>query len=145
MINPHIYSAIFSSPLGPVGLIMQEDKLTTLELLDNSAPLKKPRDTYSQEIAEQLAAYFKNPQQPFRLDLTLTGTPFQKKVWQAVQNIGPGKTKTYGQLAKELASAPRAIGQACKSNPIVIIVPCHRVVAANDVGGYAGARDGIMR
>jgi methylated-DNA-[protein]-cysteine S-methyltransferase len=74
--------------------------------------------------------------------LALTGTSFQQKVWQAIQKIAPGKTKTYGQLAKQLASAPRAIGQACKSNPIVIIVPCHRVVAANDIGGYAGARDG---
>ncbi len=74
----------------------------------------------------------------------LKGTAFQKRVWQALCNIPPGTTKTYGELAKELHTSPRAIGNACRKNPLPIIIPCHRVVAKNSLGGYAGARTGEL-
>ena len=70
------------------------------------------------------------------------GTPYQKKVWLALQQIPPGETKTYGDLANEINSNPRAIGNACRENPLPIIIPCHRIVAKNGIGGYAGKVDG---
>lgn len=74
--------------------------------------------------------------------IRLHGTPFQERVWAALTEIPYGQTRSYGQLARALGSAPRAVGQACKANPIAILVPCHRVLAAAGLGGYAGARNG---
>jgi methylated-DNA-[protein]-cysteine S-methyltransferase len=74
--------------------------------------------------------------------LKLAGTPFQQKVWTALRQIPPGITRTYGELARQLGTAPRAIGSACRSNPILLFVPCHRVVAATGAGGFAGETAG---
>ncbi len=71
------------------------------------------------------------------------GTAFQQKVWQALGDIAHGSTKSYGELAKDLGTAPRALGGACGRNPIPIIIPCHRVLAGDrKLGGYSGL-DGI--
>lgn len=66
------------------------------------------------------------------------GTSFQRKVWTAMQAIAPGHVRSYGELARELGSAAQAVGNACGANPIPILIPCHRVVAANGLGGYSG-------
>jgi methylated-DNA-[protein]-cysteine S-methyltransferase len=66
-------------------------------------------------------------------------TPFQQRVWQALRAIAAGSVVSYGEIARSLATAPRAVGGACRSNRIVLIVPCHRVVARHGIGGYAGA------
>ena len=75
-----------------------------------------------------------------RYRLLLRGTPFQERVWKALRRIPRGKVLTYAQMARRVGSpgAARAVGQACKANPIAILVPCHRVVAAGELGGYAG-------
>ncbi len=65
-------------------------------------------------------------------------TPFQAKLRQALLNIPTGETRTYGELAKQLNSSPRAIGQSLGANPLPILVPCHRVVAVNGLGGFSG-------
>jgi methylated-DNA-[protein]-cysteine S-methyltransferase len=70
------------------------------------------------------------------------GTPFQCRVWQALRDIPPGTTRTYGELARDLGTSPRAIGGACRANPCLIAVPCHRVVARDGLGGFAGERGG---
>ena len=75
------------------------------------------------------------------------GTPFQCEVWRSCRTIAPGETRTYGWIARELGLRPihcRAIGNALRSNPLPIAVPCHRVVAASGLGGYAGARTGAL-
>ena len=76
------------------------------------------------------------------LPSNLVGTDFQKRVWAELLKIPPGKTVTYGDLAKKLNSHPRAIGQACKANPLPITIPCHRVVGKNNLGGYFGHTQG---
>ena len=70
------------------------------------------------------------------------GTSFQRRVWAALLEIPPGRTVTYGGLAARLGSSPRAVGGACRANPVPILIPCHRVVAADGAGGYSGARAG---
>lgn len=92
------------------------------------------------QAAALLKDYFKTGTADFSdLKLDPSGTPFQKKVWRAMQKIKPGKTQTYGQLADKLGSGPRAIGGACAANPIPIIVPCHRILGAGKkIGNYSG-------
>ena len=90
-----------------------------------------------------LGAYFRGERpDPSVIPLALDGTPFQRRVWEALCAIPYGATRTYGELAKHLGTSPRAIGCAVGRNPISIIVPCHRVLGANDTfTGYAGGLD----
>jgi methylated-DNA-[protein]-cysteine S-methyltransferase len=90
------------------------------------------------EARDQLIAYFDGSLRTFDLPFRPAGTLFQNKVWAAMQNIPYGETRTYGQVAKKLRSAARAVGTACCANPIPIIIPCHRIVAASGLGGYSG-------
>lgn len=89
-------------------------------------------------IAEQLEAYQQNPHHHFQLPLKPLGTLYQQQVWKALLVIPVGRTMTYGELATKLQSSPRAIGQACKKNPLTLFIPCHRVVGKNNPGGYMG-------
>jgi len=90
----------------------------------------------------QLYSYFDGELTAFDLPLAPGGTMFQQRVWQALRGIPYGQTRSYAELAASLRSAPRAVGQANAANPIPIIIPCHRVVAANGLGGYSGG-DGL--
>lgn len=96
-------------------------------------------------LEQPIRAYFTDPTRPIALPVRLGGTPHQRGVWQAIAAIGPGATRTYGDLARELGSAARAVGGACRANPCPLVVPCHRVVARDGLGGFAGDRDGRLR
>lgn len=90
--------------------------------------------------ADQLAAYFAGRRRAFDLPLAPSGTAFQQKVWRRMAKIPYGQIITYGELARAVGSAPRAIGGACGRNPIAIILPCHRVVGGTGaLTGYSGA------
>jgi methylated-DNA-[protein]-cysteine S-methyltransferase len=89
--------------------------------------------------ASLLQAYFDGAAAAFDLPLAPPGTAFQQRVWQALRAIPPGATASYGAVARACDSAPRAVGQAVGANPIPILIPCHRVVAAAGPGGYSGA------
>ncbi len=89
--------------------------------------------------ASALQAYFDGQPAAFDLPLAPPGTAFQQRVWQALLAIPPGTTASYGAVARACGSAPRAVGQAVGANPIAILIPCHRVVAAAGPGGYSGA------
>jgi len=92
------------------------------------------------ETATQLEEYFARERTAFDLPMVLEGTTFQKQVWSELSNIGYGTTISYGELARRVGrpKGPRAVGQANGKNPIPLIVPCHRVVASNGLGGYGG-------
>ncbi|MHA1572332.1 MAG: methylated-DNA--[protein]-cysteine S-methyltransferase [Alphaproteobacteria bacterium] len=89
---------------------------------------------------DRLADYFNGDLVEFDLNVRYTvGTPFQQRVWNLMRAIPYGATRCYGDLARDLGSAARAIGMACGANPIPILVPCHRIVAANGgLGGFSG-------
>ncbi len=100
-----------------------------------------PDDPLLLDAADQLRAYFAGEAVAFELPLDLQGTPFQRRVWQALQTIAPGRTRTYGEIAAALgaASAVRAVGGAVGRNPVSVIVPCHRVIGRDGtLTGYAG-------
>lgn len=91
------------------------------------------------EAARQLQAYFDGRLSRFDLPLAPAGSPFEKRVWAAMQQIPYGETRCYGDLATDIGSAPRAVGRACGHNPIPIVIPCHRVLAKTGLGGYSGS------
>ena len=95
-----------------------------------------------QRVVEQIMAYCQSPQRMFDLPLELEGTEFQQGVWRALLTIPPGQVKTYGELARELKTSPRAVGNACRQNPVPLIIPCHRVVAKQGIGGFGGVTQG---
>lgn len=102
----------------------------------------EPADELLRQALEQIESYIKDPVYPFDLPLVLRGTSFQQRVWQALREIPAGQVKTYGQLAAELSSSAQAVGNACRNNPIPLIIPCHRVVSASGIGGFSGQTEG---
>ncbi|MEM8870643.1 MAG: methylated-DNA--[protein]-cysteine S-methyltransferase [Pseudomonadota bacterium] len=89
--------------------------------------------------AEQLAAYFAHELQVFDLPLRPSGNAFQQSVNAAIRSIPYGETRTYGQIAQVLDAMPQPVGAACGGNSIAVIIPCHRVVATDGIGGYSGS------
>ncbi len=104
------------------------------------------RDPLLESIRQQLGAWFSNPDFVFKLPLTTPRTDFQARLRAALCATKPGNTLTYGELAKKLGSAPRAVGQALGSNPLPIIVPCHRIISAgkNRLTGFNHTREGPL-
>jgi methylated-DNA-[protein]-cysteine S-methyltransferase len=133
--------ALIDTPLGPIGLSWESATLTGVDLEPSQAPAAATEPP-PVDIARQLAAYFADGRSGFDLAVAMAGTPFQCRVWSAMRAIPPGQTRTYGDVARELGSAPRAVGQACRANPCPIVVPCHRVVGVQGLGGFAGDRSG---
>jgi methylated-DNA-[protein]-cysteine S-methyltransferase len=139
------YSTVFSSPVPGVnvGLIFSGKLLVKLDFIPASVKTLKAVDHFSIEAVRQIQAYFEDPAYNFDLKFQLHGTSFQQRVWQELIKISMGKTLRYGDIAKHLKTAARAVGNACRENPLPIIVPCHRVVSASGLGGFMGSRQGI--
>jgi methylated-DNA-[protein]-cysteine S-methyltransferase len=136
------FDAVIAAPFGRVGFILEGDAITDISFLDKNIPLSSPHTPQARKVSRALKSYFGNPGMTFRLPLKLDGTPFQQRVWRALQRIPAGKTLSYGVLAKKLDTSARAVGNACRANPVPIIVPCHRVVASDGMGGFMGKRAG---
>ena len=94
------------------------------------------------ELVALFRAYFADPHTLIPPQQPDCGTPYQRRVWQALQQIPVGEVCTYGELSAELNSSPRAVAQACRANPLPILIPCHRVVSATGLGGYMGKSEG---
>ncbi len=126
----------FASPLGPLTLFADETALVAVEF--GQGP-DSADSALLQETRAQLSAYFAGNLEVFDLPLNAQGTAFEKSVWRLMSEIPYGHTRSYGDLAYDLDSGPRAVGGACGKNPIAIIVPCHRVLASGGkIGGYSG-------
>ncbi|OGU22065.1 MAG: cysteine methyltransferase [Hydrogenophilales bacterium RIFOXYD1_FULL_62_11] len=134
--------AILPAPMCRLGARFDGDALTRLDFLPLDTPVSAQLDARAEHLARELAAYWDDAAHAFNLRFELSGTPFQQRVWRALMAIPPGQPTTYGALAKQLGTAARAVGQACGSNPLPILVPCHRVVAANGLGGFMHAAAG---
>ena len=133
---------LYDSPVGRLGLMGEGDYLTALTLPNQPVPLITPRETsVLREAKKQLEAYFAGKLRSFDVPLRLEGTPFRLRVWEQLQKIPYGQVISYGELARRVGqpNAARAVGGANHHNPISIIVPCHRVIAAGGaLGGYGG-------
>ncbi len=146
-----------NSPLGLLKIVYNESALEEILFLDQVDEVRAGSvadlPPFVGQLAAELEAYFNGKLQTFSVPINLDrGTDFQRRVWQALLAIPYGKTVTYGELARSLglsAGASRAVGNACGANPLPIIVPCHRVVAANgSLGGYSGGlwrKEGLLK
>jgi len=124
------------------GLKFEGDSLVASAYLDPKTPLRAPETPAQRCLVVQLERYLGDPHLVFDFHSQAIGTEFQQRVWQALQQIPVGTTRTYGEVAKALKSSAQAVGNACRANPRPLLVPCHRVVAANGVGGFMGQREG---
>jgi methylated-DNA-[protein]-cysteine S-methyltransferase len=138
------YAAVLSAPEFSIGICCNEDEITSIEYIE-PRPEVKPTSPLAKEAVRQLRAWLKDPSFQFGLPLAPAGTHFQRRVWQQISAIPAGKTMSYGEVAAAIHSGPRAVGNACGANPYPIVVPCHRVVGANQgLGGFARQRGGFL-
>ncbi len=135
------FSAIVAAPFGFVGIRTDVGLVRELFYLQPHFAEKAPQDALAERAANQLEHYLRDPEFVFDLPLAAVGSPFQQKVWKAISAIPSGKVATYGQLAREIGSMPRAVGQACGANWFPIVIPCHRVTAAGGLGGFSNHND----
>ena len=144
------FDGILAAPFGALGVRVEAEWLIGLEFLPPGTSPVKSSSAVTQPVIKRLIteldAYYVNPGHRFSLPLAPRGTPYRRKVWQALENIPAGQTRTYGEIARDLGSGPRAVGQAVGDNPIPIIIPCHRVIAANgSLGGFMHSRTGYSQ
>lgn len=139
--NSHIFSAIVEAPFGAVGIRTDVGVLRELVYLPRSFNEKAPVDALSERVARQVERYLTEADFQFDLPLAEVGTAFQRRVWEAISGIPRGEVLTYGQVAKLIRSAPRAVGQACGANWFPLIIPCHRVTASGGLGGFSNHDD----
>ena len=134
-----MYDAVISAPFGKVGIAVDPVAGVVREIgyLEDSVPLRAPDSLIAERAAQQIAGYLADASAPFDLPLADAGTPFQRRVWQAICEIPLGSVTTYGALAQEVGGVARAVGQACGDNPFPLVIPCHRVVAAKGLGGFS--------
>ncbi len=133
-----LFAAIVTAPFGGVGIRVDDGQLKELTYLPRTYDAKPARDPVSKEVASQIRAYLKDADFEFSLDLPAVGTEHQRKVWKVIRAIPRGEVLTYGQVAKLIRSAPRAVGQACGANWFPVAIPCHRVTASGGIGGFGG-------
>ena len=132
----------------PVGdLTVHEDAGSIVALEWGWAPEqgRTPPTALLLEARSQLQAYFDGNRGDFNLPVAPGGSAFQNRVWQVMRAIPAGATRTYGDVARQLESSPRAVGGACGANPIPIIIPCHRILASAGLGGYSGDGGGATK
>ena len=139
--------AIAPSPLGPIGVTVDgTGRVVRIELGVRDARCQQDAAAMRRcdPVLRQLAEYFAGRRRTFALELAPVGTPFQMAAWRALQAIPWGRTRSYAQLAEAIGrpTAVRAVGGANGANPLPIVVPCHRVIAADgSIGGFSGGID----
>jgi len=140
------FQAVIETPIPGsgrrLGVRIEDGTLAAIELLGTSVALRSPAHPLAEQVARQLEGYFAAPGWRFSLPLALQGTPYQRRVWDALGRIPVGESVTYGELALEVGGGARAVGNACRANPVPIVVPCHRVVSRCGLAGYMGATCG---
>lgn len=130
------------TPAGPITLQTKNNTLISLSFTATALPQTAANNPFIKTVQKEIAEWFRDPEFIFTVPLAPKGTPFQQKIWTALRQIPCGETRTYGELAAQLGTSARAVGNACRANPIALIIPCHRVVAKTGLGGYAGTISG---
>jgi methylated-DNA-[protein]-cysteine S-methyltransferase len=140
---PLQYDAVIAAPFGAVGIAVQGLQVT-IELLPQKHSLKPADHKIVGQVAKQIEAYLGDAHSDFNLPLIHRGTPFQRRVWDAISAIPCGEALTYSEVAEKIGSGARAVANACGANNLPLVVPCHRVVAKNGLGGFMqGNKNGL--
>ncbi len=136
------YDAVISAPFGSVAVITQDDYLISVQLLPVQVPAKSTSHSFTNSVLMQIEQYFEQPDTKLDIPYAVNGTPFQKRVWQAISEIPCGQTLTYTELAQKVGSGARAVANVCGASQVPLVIPCHRVVAKNGLGGYMQGVEG---
>ena len=138
---PH--SARMKTPFAVLGIRTAGGAVTGIEYLPATERAQAPANALAERVVRQVERYLADPHFRFTLPLAPVGTPFRRRVWQALAGIPVGESRTYGELARLLHTAPRAVGGACGANNIALVIPCHRVVGSQgSLGGFMNATSG---
>lgn len=140
-LGSNMFSAIVAAPFGAMGVRTSGGVLCELFYLPPQYEPKPPEDAVAEQAAQQVQRYLDDPDFRFDLPLARVGSEYQRKVWDAICAIPRGSVLTYGQVAKLVGSAPRAVGQACGANYFPLVIPCHRVTASGGIGGFSNHDD----
>jgi len=142
-VSAHRYAATLRAPFATLGVRTDGNAVTCLAYLPGDAAEISPANRVAERAVRELARYLDDPAFVFTVALAPGGTPFQRRVWDAIRSIPLSESRTYGEVARAVRSAPRAVGQACGANRIALIIPCHRVVGSRGaLGGFMGADAG---
>lgn len=136
-------TARLATPFAVLGIRTSGGRLIRIRYLPRSAAPRAPRDRLAERVCRQIERYLEDPCYRFDLPLECRGTAFERRVWEAIRAIPPGGTLTYGELARRLGTVPRPVGAACAANRIPLVIPCHRVVARDGLGGFMSAAGGF--
>jgi methylated-DNA-[protein]-cysteine S-methyltransferase len=139
-----VFDVVVDFPRMKVGVATRGERVVELRFLPPSASTLPPRNPLAERAAQQLERYREDPDARFELPVLIEGTELQRGVWDAMCAIPRGRTRTYGELARELGADARAIGQACGDNRLPLVIPCHRIVAADGIGGFGHATGGYL-
>jgi methylated-DNA-[protein]-cysteine S-methyltransferase len=139
-----VYDVTIDFPRMKVAVRTRDDKVAGIRYLPMSTPAIAPKNALAERAARQLERYREDPDTVFDLPLLIEGSPLQCGVWNAMCAIPRGRTRTYGDLARELGADARVVGQACGDNRLPIVIPCHRVVAADGIGGFSHTSEGYL-
>jgi methylated-DNA-[protein]-cysteine S-methyltransferase len=138
------FDAKLDTPFGIVGVRTEGDALAQVVYLPRHAGALAPTNSLAERACAQIEKYIADPGYRFNLPLNPAGTAFQRRVWDMIATIPRGATMTYGDMARALCSGPRPVGQACGTNHFPLVIPCHRVVAAKGLGGFAHNSSGYL-
>ena len=133
------FDAVVAAPFGGIGVIVKDGEVSETLYLPKSIKPQAPKSPLAREVVRQVRAYLKDPSHKFDLPLAERGSQFQRRVWREIADIPSGETLSYGDVARRIQSGPHAVGGACGANWFSLIIPCHRVLAANGIGGFGDA------
>ena len=137
------YDACLATPFAVLGIRTGHDCVTGIEYLPLGAPTLAPVNALARFCCRELERYVKNPRHRFTMPVRQSGTDFQSRVWECISAIPLGDTRTYKDIALEIGTSARAVGNACGANSLPIVVPCHRVLATGGIGGFMHSRGGF--
>lgn len=138
------YDALIAAPFGAIAVSVENGHVSAVRILPDGpgpAPPAAPAGAAAR-AAREIARYLADGSYRMRIPVAADGTDYQRRVWQALTRIPAGQTTTYGELARRIGGSARSVAMACRDNPIALVVPCHRVLARNGLGGYMGATAG---
>jgi len=142
------WDAVIEFPKMRVAVSTRDDRVAGIRYLPPGAVLKAPENALAERAVRQIERYREDPDAKFDLPLLIEGTEFQRRVWEAMCAIPRGRTLTYGEMARKLDGGgydtARIVGQACGDNRLPIVIPCHRVVAADGIGGFGHSTNGFL-
>jgi len=142
------FDAVMATPFGAVGirteaLGTEDECIAEILYLPHGVREVAPKNRLARDACEQIRRYLADPSATLALPLKPLGTRYQRRVWEKIAEIPSGRVRSYGEVAKDIRSGPRAVGQACGANYFPLAIPCHRVVASGGIGGFARNDDGF--